>query len=186
MSGCPFASRRGFLAGGLVAGLAGVARAAPGPALAPAPEDAAAKGITAAGQGAGREESVPFRGARQAGILTPLQNHTYFAAFDLVATRQGDVAALLARWTVAAERMARGEAARPAEADLSKPGTDSGEALGLAPARLSVTFGFGPGLFERDGHDRYGLAALRPVCRSTPRTLVSVSVPVGRMSSASR
>ncbi len=159
MSGCPFASRRGFLAGGLVAGLAGVARAAPGAAP---PADAAAKGITAAGQGAGREESVPFRGARQAGILTPLQNHTYFAAFDLVATRQGDVAAMLARWTVAAERMARGEAARPAEVDLAKPGTDSGEAFGLAPARLSVTFGFGPGLFERDGHDRYGLAARRP------------------------
>ncbi len=162
MSGCPFASRRGFLAGGLVAGLAGVARAAPGPGAAPAPADAAAKGITAAGQGPGRDETVPFRGVRQAGILTPLQNHTYFAAFDLVATRQADVAALLGRWTGAAERMARGEAARPADPDPAKPPADSGEAFGLAPARLSVTFGFGPGLFERDGHDRFGLASRRP------------------------
>lgn len=159
MSGCPFASRRGFLAGGLVAGLAGVARAAPAPL--PAAE-AAAKGITAASQGPGRDEAVPFRGVRQAGILTPLQSHTYFAAFDLVASKQADVAGMLARWTVAAERMARGEAAQAAEPDLTKPPTDSGEAFGLAPARLSVTFGFGPGLFERDGHDRYGLAARRP------------------------
>ncbi len=161
MTGCPFASRRGFLAGGLAAGLAGVARVASA-GDAPAPAEAAAKGITAASQGPGREQSVPFRGVRQAGILTPLQSHTYFAAFDLVATRQADVAALLARWTDAAERMARGEAARPPEPDLAKPGTDSGEAAGLAPSRLSVTFGFGPGLFERDGHDRYGLAHRRP------------------------
>ncbi len=158
MSGCPFASRRGFLAGGLVAGLAGVARAAP----AAAPAEAAAKGITAASQGPGRDEVVPFRGPRQAGILTPLQSHTYFAAFDLVATRQADVAGMLARWTLAAERMARGEAARAAEPDLAKPAADTGEAFGLAPARLSVTFGFGAGLFERDGHDRFGLASRRP------------------------
>jgi deferrochelatase/peroxidase EfeB len=181
MTGCPFASRRGFLAGGLAgglaAGLAGVARAAPQgdvPRDAP-PADAAAKGITAASQGPGRQESVPFRGARQAGILTPLQSHTYFAAFDLTTTRQAEVAALLARWTLAAEHMARGEAAQPdspapapdpgadpAIPPRPRPAGDSGEAFGLAPARLSVTFGFGAGLFVRDGQDRYGLASRRP------------------------
>jgi deferrochelatase/peroxidase EfeB len=41
-------------------------------------------------------------------------------------------------------------------------GADSGEALGLPSARLTVTFGFGAGLFIRDGKDRYGLAARRP------------------------
>ena len=43
-----------------------------------------------------------------------------------------------------------------------KPAGDSGEALGLSPARLTMTFGFGAGLFVKDGQDRYGLAAQRP------------------------
>ena len=34
--------------------------------------------------------------------------------------------------------------------------------LGLSPARLTITFGFGAGLFIKDGQDRYGLAAKRP------------------------
>jgi deferrochelatase/peroxidase EfeB len=39
---------------------------------------------------------------------------------------------------------------------------DTGEAIGLPPSRLTVTFGFGPGLFVKDGKDRYGLANRRP------------------------
>jgi len=39
---------------------------------------------------------------------------------------------------------------------------DSGEAIGLPPERLTLTFGFGAGLFMKDGKDRYGLAAHRP------------------------
>ena len=42
------------------------------------------------------------------------------------------------------------------------PGHDSLEALELGASRLTLTFGFGPGLFVRDGKDRYGLAASRP------------------------
>ena len=58
--------------------------------------------------------------------------------------------------------MARGETAAPIGTDLSVAAGDSGEALGLGTARLTVTFGFGPGLFVKDGKDRYGLAARRP------------------------
>ncbi|SKA40847.1 deferrochelatase/peroxidase EfeB [Enhydrobacter aerosaccus] len=39
---------------------------------------------------------------------------------------------------------------------------DSGESLGQSPAKLTITFGFGAGLFVKDGKDRYGLAARRP------------------------
>ena len=45
---------------------------------------------------------------------------------------------------------------------MSVEGPDGGSALGLAPARLTITFGFGAGLFVKDGSDRYGLAAKRP------------------------
>ena len=34
--------------------------------------------------------------------------------------------------------------------------------LDLAPSRLTITFGFGAGLFIKDGTDRYGLASRRP------------------------
>lgn len=95
----------------------------------------------------------PFRGEHQAGILTPQQSHTYFLALDLLTTRRDDVAQLLRAWTDAAARMTAGDTA-------SAP--DSSEALGLPPARLTVTFGLGAGLFQKDGHDRYGLAARRP------------------------
>jgi deferrochelatase/peroxidase EfeB len=98
---------------------------------------------------------VPFRGANQGGIVTPAQRHTTFAAFDLVTARRDDVAALLRRWTDAAARMSLGEPVPPAVAD-------SGDVVGLSPARLTVTFGFGAGLFVKDGADRYGLAAGRP------------------------
>ena len=39
---------------------------------------------------------------------------------------------------------------------------DSAEALGLGASRLTLTFGFGPTLFTRDGVDRFGIAKHRP------------------------
>ncbi|HEY7827917.1 MAG TPA: Dyp-type peroxidase, partial [Candidatus Limnocylindrales bacterium] len=42
------------------------------------------------------------------------------------------------------------------------PPADTGEALGLGPARLTLTFGFGPNLFGDAGNDRFGLASVRP------------------------
>ena len=39
---------------------------------------------------------------------------------------------------------------------------DTGETMGQPAARLTLTFGFGAGLFTKDGKDRYGLAAKRP------------------------
>jgi deferrochelatase/peroxidase EfeB len=42
------------------------------------------------------------------------------------------------------------------------PPDDTGEALDLPASGLTVTFGFGPGLFELDGVDRFGTASQRP------------------------
>ena len=104
----------------------------------------------------------PFWGEHQAGITTPMQSHTYFMAFDLVTTKREDVIALLKAWTEAAAKMTQG----PATVDVNpKPDTipqDSGATLGLPASRMTVTFGFGLGLFEKDGVDRYGLAQRRP------------------------
>jgi deferrochelatase/peroxidase EfeB len=58
--------------------------------------------------------------------------------------------------------MTAGQTAEPLGQDITVPAADSGEAIGLPPARLTITFGFGAGLFIKDGKDRYGLAARRP------------------------
>jgi deferrochelatase/peroxidase EfeB len=104
----------------------------------------------------------PFWGAHQGGITTPVQRHTYTAALDLVTTKRDDVIRLLRVWTSAAARMSSGEPAQLARQNVASPASDSGETLGLPAARLTLTFGFGPGLFIKDGKDRYGLAAQRP------------------------
>jgi deferrochelatase/peroxidase EfeB len=102
---------------------------------------------------------VPFHGAHQGGIVTPTQRNTMFASFDLTTTKRGEVRDLLRRWTDAAASLTVGQPAAPnGEAESA----DSGDAIGLPPSRLTVTFGFGAGLFVKDGVDRYGLQARRP------------------------
>ncbi len=152
-------SRRGFLAAaGWLAGALGAGVGMKGAEAKAAAEPAA----PSAGQGSAAMATEPFWGKHQSGILTPMQSHSYFAAFDLVTEKRGDVEALLRSWTDAAARMTRGETAAPLGKDLSVAAGNSGEALDLGPARLTLTFGFGPGLFIKAGKDRYGLAAQRP------------------------
>lgn len=106
--------------------------------------------------------TLPFYGGRQAGITTPMQSALYFAAFDLTTDKRSDLVALLQRWTQASARMTAGLPAEPGQQNEEATPLDSGEAVGLSPARLTITFGFGPDLFTLKGKDRYGLAAMRP------------------------
>jgi deferrochelatase/peroxidase EfeB len=175
------ASRRGFFAA--TAGLVAAAGAGFG---AGAATEALAEPKARRPDARDAEQTEAFWGPHQGGIVTPAQSHTYFAAFDLVTAKASDVVNLLRAWTSAAARMAAGDTAQPLGEGLKPavtrengqaqttsddsyetpdPGTsaaDTGEALGLAPARLTVTFGFGAGLFTKEGKDRYGLAARRP------------------------
>ena len=143
----PHATRRGFL--GTTAGLAAVAGSGLGRrarALEPAPA----------------VSIEPFFGAHQGGIVTPLQTHTYFCAFDLTATKREDVPKLLRQWTGAAAALSAGEPVDIPHAGQYGEAPDPADALGLPASRLTLTFGFGAGLFVRDGRDRYGLLAQRP------------------------
>ena len=125
---------------------------------------------TAAGAGnpgGSSSGAVPFRGAHQAGIVTPAQDRLHFASFQLL--RGVDRAALielLSDWTVAAEALTRGAelgAGGAASGPPLAPPSDTGEALGLGAAKLTLTFGFGRSLFEtKDGEDRFGLAERLP------------------------
>lgn len=116
------------------------------------------------------KDTVAFRGQRQAGIVTEVQDRLHFVAFDVVTKDKTELAALLRRWTAAAERMTLGEEVTPNGAvglgDYTPP-SDTGEALGLPPSNLTLTIGFGPGLFgptpaKPDRKDVFSLASRRP------------------------
>lgn len=106
-------------------------------------------------------EVVPFHGRHQAGITTPPQSRLVFAAFDLEVSRADELADLLRVWTAASARMTAGRLAAPAGGDATPP-ADPGEAVGLPPARLTITVGLGPGVFARGGRHGLGLAGRRP------------------------
>lgn len=114
-------TRRGLLAGGVVAGVAA---------------------FTPAASARTGETVVPFHGPRQAGIATEPQAHAVFVAFDLRQDTDRDALRRMMRLlTDDARRLTQG---RPALADTEPE-------LAAPAARLTVTFGFGPGLYAHAG-----------------------------------
>ncbi|HEY5820421.1 MAG TPA: iron uptake transporter deferrochelatase/peroxidase subunit [Propionibacteriaceae bacterium] len=151
-------SRRGVL-GAAGVGLAGVAAGAAG-GLALSRSDSSAPISAAAGP-----ESYAFYGPHQAGIVTPVQDRLHFAAFDVTTTSRDELIELLKDWTEAAARMTQGLGAGefgPTSGSYDAPPDDTGEAIGLPPSGLTITFGFGPSLFRLAGKDRFGIAARQP------------------------
>jgi deferrochelatase/peroxidase EfeB len=96
---------------------------------------------------------VPFLGRHQAGITTPQQDRLHLVALDLTTDRRADLVALLRTWTAAAAAMTAGRQIGDAPTLLAPP-DDTGEAYGLAPARLTLTVGFGGSLLDRLGLPR--------------------------------
>ena len=107
-------------------------------------------------------QTVAFQDVHQAGIATAQQEHLHFAALDVVTEEVSEVQGMLRAWSEAAGRMTRGEPAGGENDSEFLPPDDTGEALDLSPARLTVTFGFGPSFFERDGEGRFGLGGSKP------------------------
>jgi deferrochelatase/peroxidase EfeB len=103
--------------------------------------------------------SVPFYGEHQAGIGTAAQDRLHFAAFDLLTEDPAGLRELMRAWTVAAAEATAGEMVGNLNDVPLAPPEDTGETVGLLPSRLTVTFGFGPSLFEKPG---LGLEAKRP------------------------
>ncbi|MFF7385733.1 iron uptake transporter deferrochelatase/peroxidase subunit [Streptomyces griseoluteus] len=140
-------SRRALLgtagATGLVLGAAGGAL---GYAAAPAP----ATPLTSIGT-----DRAMFHGKHQPGITDALQAHGHLVAFDLKpGAGRKEAAALLRRWSAAAERLMAGEAAPHEDTDVAR---DAG------PSSLTVTFGFGHSFFARTGLEKQRPAALDPL-----------------------
>ncbi|HQR27093.1 MAG TPA: iron uptake transporter deferrochelatase/peroxidase subunit, partial [Nocardioides sp.] len=128
---------------------------------------AAGRGTADRAPSAGRTpRAYDFHGTHQGGITTPAQDRLHFAAFDVVSDSRDELVALLQAWTEAGERLVRGAGAGPVgpvEGAYDLPPDDTGEAIGLPPSGLTLTFGFGPTLFrDAEGADRFGLADRQP------------------------
>ncbi|MBT0722905.1 deferrochelatase/peroxidase EfeB [Rosenbergiella sp. S61] len=102
----------------------------------------------------------PFYGDHgQAGVTTPPQRHIMFMTFDMTTPTAQALQILLARWSAAIAQLVQGAAVGTVEPSrIGSVGTDTGEAVGLDPASLTVTIGMGPSLFT----DTYGLTAKCP------------------------
>ena len=143
----PRLTRRGLLGFGAVGGAALAGGVVGGLAVG---RTSSASAATAAAE--------PFHGLHQSGIATSAQDRLVFATFDVISTDRDALARMLRAWTAAAAAMAVGEPVPGPSDVLLAPPADTGEAVGLAPAGLTVTVGFGPSLFD----DRFGLASRRP------------------------
>jgi deferrochelatase/peroxidase EfeB len=152
-SAAPSPSRRRLLTGAGLAG-AGLVAGGVGGYFAHQPGTAPA----AASAGADSTATVPFYGARQAGIATPAQDRLAFGSLNITdGTSRSDVRDLLVEWTQAAARMTAGQLVGEVDEQVAPP-LDTGEAVGSPVSRLTVTVGYGPSLFD----ERFGLAARKP------------------------
>ncbi|MGV9253530.1 iron uptake transporter deferrochelatase/peroxidase subunit [Streptomyces sp. NPDC003697] len=140
-------SRRRLLG---TAGATGLVLGAAGGAVGHAAGPSSAAPLTSLGS-----DRAMFHGKHQPGITDPLQARGHLAAFDLTpGAGRKEAAALLRRWSAAAERLMAGEAAPHDDTDVAR---DAG------PSSLTVTFGFGHSFFDRTGLDKQRPAALDPL-----------------------
>lgn len=130
-------------AGGLALGAAG------GAAASTAAQDPPPTALTSLG-----DTRVPFHGTHQPGITTPQQAHGHLLAFDLApGSGRKEAATLMRRWSATARALMDGSTAAG----------DTGVALDAGPSSLTVTFGFGRGLFSRTGLERHLPDELAPL-----------------------
>jgi len=128
-------SRRHLLLGGAAAGLGAAGSVGIAAAVTHTGEPVAVADVDLNGR-----RTVPFYGVHQAGIETVPQAQVTYLALDLLDTVDaGALKRMMRILTGDAAQLTQGESAL----------ADSEPELALVPARLTVTFGFGPGLVAR-------------------------------------
>lgn len=107
------------------------------------------------------ETGVPFYATNQAGIITAQQTYCYIASFDIQTESRQILQDLFVKWTKFADLTTSGGVLRDVDNDMLPP-NDTGEADGLGISNFTVTLGYGPTFFEKDGKDRFGVKAKKP------------------------
>lgn len=117
-----------------------------------------------------KNDSYPFFGEHQSGITTPAQDRLHFVALTAKTESVAELQQLFQDWTATARQLMAGELLGE-EKSLNSPPDDTGEAMDLPSAHLTVTFGLGRSLFvDAQGKDRFGLASqLPPALENIPK-----------------
>lgn len=101
--------------------------------------------------------SHSFYGEHQQGIATPVQKHVYFMVLDLHTKEIAQIKEMFQTWTQYSANLTAGKNVRPYGENIYVPTVDTGEADGLTPYNLTLTFGVSPSFF-----DKLGIEKLKP------------------------
>lgn len=96
------------------------------------------------------KNKINFYGKHQSGIATECQSYVYFASLNVLVNSQQELMDLFKMWTPIAVRMMNGEQIDGQTSNMLIPAKDTGEAVGLDASNLTLTFGVGPSLFEKE------------------------------------
>jgi len=97
------------------------------------------------------QQSHPFYGTHQAGIVTPAQRAIYFLVLDLHTQDIEEIKTVFKKWTESAAKLIRGENIQPYGDNPFLPPVDTGEADGLGAYGLTLTFGISPAFLQKLG-----------------------------------
>lgn len=101
--------------------------------------------------------SHSFYGEHQQGIATPVQKHVYFMVLDLHTKEIAQIKEMFQTWTQYSANLTAGKNVQPYGENVYVPTVDTGEADGLNPYNLTLTFGVSPSFF-----DKLGIEKLKP------------------------
>ncbi|MGX2951411.1 iron uptake transporter deferrochelatase/peroxidase subunit [Ursidibacter sp. B-7004-1] len=106
------------------------------------------------------KNSYPFFGTHQQGIATPAQKHIYFMVLDLHTHNLQEIKEMFKIWTEYSANLTSGKNVKTYGANAYIPPVDTGEADGLNPYNLTLTFGVSPTFFEKLGIEKLKPKAL--------------------------
>ncbi|MGX2974430.1 iron uptake transporter deferrochelatase/peroxidase subunit [Ursidibacter arcticus] len=104
----------------------------------------------------------PFFGTHQQGIATPAQKQIYFMVLDLHTHDIQEIKEMFKTWTTYSANLTSGKNVKNYGSNTYVPPIDTGEADGLNPHNLTLTFGISPTFFEK-----LGITKLKPKALNT-------------------
>jgi deferrochelatase/peroxidase EfeB len=105
------------------------------------------------------KNKINFYGDYQSGILTKNPEHVYFVSLNCTAKSKNELKEMFQQWTDYSVKLLNGQSVESNSSNKLLPAPDTGEAVGLDAAHLTLTFGVGPSLFEKQ---ELGLKHLKP------------------------
>lgn len=105
------------------------------------------------------KNKITFYGNYQPGILTKNPEHVYFVSLNCTAKSKAELKEMFQRWTDYSAKLMDGQSVESNSANKLLPAPDTGEAVGLDASHLTLTFGVGPSLFEKQD---LGLQHMKP------------------------